>query len=145
MSTLGEVRNELVMLKGKSASGITHGLKVLDGGESTSLIDNIINVLDRMDANCQREISKSRRDTLIVCAMVSGTALIGSIYLWTRNRKMQKLNEENRERIKELKDEIKVKYSTKRNAPIETDMDNSDDSERQACVISGYNRGNYAD
>lgn len=145
MSTFGEVRNELEMLKGKSASGITHGLKVLDGGENISLIDNIIKVLDKMDANCQKEISKSRRDTMIISAMVSGTALIGSIYLWIRNKKMQKQKEENRELIKELKDEIKVKYCTKRNIPIGADADNSDNPERQACVINGYRRSNSAD
>lgn len=145
MSTFGEVRNELERLKGKPASGITHGLKVWDGGENLPLFDNIINVLDKLNENYQREMMKTIKGNRTVCLAVSGTALIGMTYFWLRNREMKKQSEANQALIKDLKNEIKVNYCVERKAPIVTDSDNSDNQERHDCVIAEYEKSNHVD
>lgn len=137
-----EVRNDLMMLKGKSASEITHGLKTLDGGEGILLIDNVIKAWEKANENHQMEISKVRKDARTICFVMLGTVIIGSVYTEFRLRKLKKHDEANQALIKELRAEMKAKPCSETGGAIMTHSDNPNDLTGHDCVIAEYTTTN---
>lgn len=133
-----EVKNNLLMLKGKSASEITHGLKTLDGGEGISLIDNIIKVWEKINENHQMEISKIRKNTGTICFAMLGTVIVGSVYVGIQLRKLKKNEEVYNALIKDLKNAVNEKTRGEKNIAIVQESDNSYTSTGHDCVIAEY-------
>lgn len=102
MNDFGEnVKDYLLQFKAMPANHFTHALKQISGSENGTMVDGVIEIIDRL-------ISDRERSTTTAFFVGSiGTALVGSVFwIYSKHREKKKHEEECQKIIKTFENEI---------------------------------------
>lgn len=102
MNDFGEIiKDYLLQFKTMPANHFTHALKQISGSEDGSMVDGVIEIVDRLIND------KKRSATTAFWVGSIGTALVGSVFLiHSKHREKKKHEEECQKIIKAFENEI---------------------------------------
>lgn len=96
------IMDDLSHLKGKSADHITHFLKRCGGGEDSTMVDGLINIIGMLDEDRMCSVRNSMVGGISI-GVISTTVIGGSAYLIHKHREKC----QNRKKIQEVAEILK--------------------------------------
>lgn len=94
---------DLSLLKGKSADHITHFLKRCGGGEDSTMVDGLINIVDKLETDKMYCVKYARINGIVIGVIVTTVAAGGSAYLIHKHREKR----QNQKKIQEVAEILK--------------------------------------
>lgn len=104
MNDFGEnVRGYLLQFKAMPANNFTHALKQISSSEDGTMVDGVIEIIDRLISD------KKRSETTALFTGCIGTAVVGSIFwIHSKHKEKKKHEEECQKIIKSFENEIAI-------------------------------------
>lgn len=116
------VKGYLLQFRAMPANHFTHALKQISGSEDGTMVDGVIEIVDRLISD------KKRSETTAFFVGSIGTAVVGSIFwIHSKHREKKKYEEECQKIIKTFENEIALGKSDT-NSIAEKTCSNTDNS-----------------
>ena len=113
-----EVRDVLYNIKDKPANVVTHTLANVFGSESSTMVDNMCTIVDKLIANKNYEVDKARKEGKIIGYIIGGASIgviTRIIWYFSDKRKSQLHDAECQAIVNQMKKELILSYEKDEN------------------------------